>query len=314
MRCDLHVHSYYSGFVNQPVLRHLGRDSYSDPRNVYDTAKRRGMDLVTLSDHDSIEGALQLAGRDDFFVSEEVTCVMEENAGWHPRVLHLGVLGITEAQHEAIALRRTDPARLVAYLDEERLAWCVNHLFSPLTGPRTMSDFSFVLERAHALETKNSMMPSHTNDFAARVAGSRGLGTVGGSDAHAVGSVARAYTEVAGATSVPEFLEGVRSGRAVAMGHSGNTALLTRDVAVNFALGYIESFRNAYRSGNHALRALALVGISPIIPFIPMLTSLIFRKEIRGSERLYAEFIGAGLGELESSPEPVDVSIAEPAL
>ncbi|MEO8500560.1 MAG: PHP-associated domain-containing protein, partial [Vicinamibacteria bacterium] len=227
--------------------------------------------------------------------------------------LHLGVMGISEAQHDAVAARRTDPARLMAYLDQERIPWCVNHLFSPLTGPRTMDDFSFALERAHALETKNSMMPKRTNDFAAQVAESRGLGTVGGSDAHAVASVARAYTEVAGARSVSEFLEGVRGGQATAAGHSGRTALLTRDVVVNFARGYIEGFRNAHRSVGHALRALGLVGIAPVIPLIPILTTLIFQKEIRGGERLFAEFIDAGLGELEPRPSSLGASLAEPA-
>src|SRR5689334_12673590 len=131
MRCDIHVHSYYSGFVNQPVLRHLGRESYSQPEEIYQTAKRRGMDLVTISDHDGIEGALQLAGRPDFFVSEEVTCVLDSRGPGPTRILHLGVLGISEKQHEGIASRRTDAERLMAYLDEERIPWCVNHPFSP---------------------------------------------------------------------------------------------------------------------------------------------------------------------------------------
>jgi len=59
MRCDLHVHSWYSGHGDVPVLEHLGRECYSDPLAVYETARRRGMDLVTLTDHDTIEGALR---------------------------------------------------------------------------------------------------------------------------------------------------------------------------------------------------------------------------------------------------------------
>jgi predicted metal-dependent phosphoesterase TrpH len=48
LRCDLHVHCVHSGRVNLPLLRHFGNDSYSEPRAVYETARRRGMDLVTL--------------------------------------------------------------------------------------------------------------------------------------------------------------------------------------------------------------------------------------------------------------------------
>jgi hypothetical protein len=43
---------------------------------VYDRLHRRGMDLVTLTDHDSIGGAEELRPYPDFFVSEEVTCRM----------------------------------------------------------------------------------------------------------------------------------------------------------------------------------------------------------------------------------------------
>ena len=60
MRCDLHVHSKHSGPADLPMLRHVGRESYSEPLAVYDTALARGMDLVTLTDHDTIAGALEL--------------------------------------------------------------------------------------------------------------------------------------------------------------------------------------------------------------------------------------------------------------
>jgi len=293
MRCDIHVHSYYSGFVNQPVLRHLGRESYSQPEEIYATAKQRGMDIVTLSDHDSIEGALQLAGRPDFFVSEEVTCVLETPASEKPRILHLGVLGISEEQHEQIAARRHDADRLLSFLDEERIVWCVNHLFSPLTGPRQNPDLDFALRRARILETRNSMMPAATNDFAAREAQKRGLGTVGGSDAHAIPSVARAFTIVEGANTKEEFLEGIRAGRARAEGGHGSAALVTRDVATNFARGYLHTFRNAHRSGAHALRALGLVGILPALPFLPLVVALVHRNEIRTALKIYSDFIDA---------------------
>src|SRR5262245_46338533 len=128
MRCDLHVHTLHSGPVDIAVLRRVSRECYSQPAEAYATARRRGMDLVTITDHDTIEGTLQLAGRPDFFVSEEVTCGLPEG-----RELHLGVFDLNEAQHEQISRRRRDPEALFAYLAEQRLAACVNHLFSPLT-------------------------------------------------------------------------------------------------------------------------------------------------------------------------------------
>ena len=55
-----------------PLLDRVCRESYNDPREVYDTLKRRGMDLVTVTDHDSIEALDSLARHTDFFLSEEV--------------------------------------------------------------------------------------------------------------------------------------------------------------------------------------------------------------------------------------------------
>ena len=290
MRCDLHVHSYYSGRVNQPVLRHLGHESYSRPEVIYETAKRRGMDLVTVSDHDSIEGALLLAGRSDFFISEEVTCVLPSLPGERARSLHLGVIGISEKQHEEIAARRTDAERLVSFLDEERIVWCVNHLFSPITGRLRPEEVDFALRSTRILETRNSMMPPATNEFAAREAVKRGLGTVGGSDAHAVPSVARACTVVDGATTREEFLDGIRAGRARAEGGHGSALLVTRDVVTNFALGYLHNFTNAHRSGAHALRALGLVALLPFLPLLPLAVGLVHLQEARGSLDTYARF------------------------
>jgi predicted metal-dependent phosphoesterase TrpH len=67
MKCDLHVHSTGSGMCKSPVLKRFCRECYSDPVELYDILKARGMDLVTLSDHDSIDGAECLRHHQDFF-------------------------------------------------------------------------------------------------------------------------------------------------------------------------------------------------------------------------------------------------------
>ena len=97
MRCDLHVHSTRSGAVDLPVLNRFGNECYSEPGAVYERARRRGMDLVTLTDHDTIAGALEIASLPGTFVSEEVTCELPGG-----RKIHLGVWDIDEAQHEPV--------------------------------------------------------------------------------------------------------------------------------------------------------------------------------------------------------------------
>jgi hypothetical protein len=136
VRCDLHVHSWFSGRAEVPVLEHVGRECYSDPLEVYERAVRRGMDLVTLTDHDTIEGALLLAHLPNAFVSEEVTVLLDGGR----RQLHVNVFGIDERQHRAIQARRRDPEALFAWLAEQRVPAAVNHLFSALTGERTLAD------------------------------------------------------------------------------------------------------------------------------------------------------------------------------
>ena len=76
MRCDMHVHTTHSGMCTLPVLRAVCRESYTEPEALYERMKRAGMDLVTVTDHDSIGAAEALGRHDDFFLSEEVTCRM----------------------------------------------------------------------------------------------------------------------------------------------------------------------------------------------------------------------------------------------
>src|SRR5450756_2924995 len=73
-RAYLHVHSRFSVF--KYFKRANTRDCYNAPEDVYRIAKERGMSYVTLTDHDSIDGALYLLNKNpdlnDFFIGEEV--------------------------------------------------------------------------------------------------------------------------------------------------------------------------------------------------------------------------------------------------
>ena len=63
-KIDLHVHSRYSCKSQNPVIKALGsQESYSDPEHIYRTALKRGMDFVTITDHDTIDGCRELKKR-----------------------------------------------------------------------------------------------------------------------------------------------------------------------------------------------------------------------------------------------------------
>ena len=62
LRADLHVHSWHSGFTRSMAM-FRSRDCYSTPGEIYRAAKSRGMDVVTITDHDSIDGCLEFLSR-----------------------------------------------------------------------------------------------------------------------------------------------------------------------------------------------------------------------------------------------------------
>ena len=226
MKCDVHVHSVYSGRCMSPAfLRHLCRESYSPAQQVYATLKQRGMDLVTLTDHDSIEGAEELCRYLDFFVSEEVTCRMPSGT-----TVHVGVYDLTESQHIGIQRRRDDLESLVAYLNEQQLFFSVNHVFSSITGRRVVEDFEWFVSCFPAFETRNGHILACNNRQAARLARWADKVGLGGSDGHTLASIGTTYTVVPRARNKQEFLAGLRSGQGRVRGQSGSYWKLTRDV------------------------------------------------------------------------------------
>jgi len=226
MKCDLHVHTLHSGMCTVPVMDRICRESYNDPDEVYRILKGRGMNLVTVTDHDSIEASEGLRHYPDFFLSEEVSCISASGTR-----LHVGVHDISERQHVELQRRRDDLSALLAYLDEHQLFFAVNHVFSSLTGPRTDHDFAIFEKHFPALETRNGQMLASCNSAAAGLAARWGKAATAGSDAHTLRSLGLTYTEVAGARNQEEFLGGVRRGLGTAQGVSGNCLALTQAVA-----------------------------------------------------------------------------------
>ena len=208
-----------------PLLRMFCRECYSQPEEVYQTLRRGGMGLVTVSDHDSIDAAESLRQHPDFFVSEEVTCRMPSG-----NELHVGVYDLAERQHVEIQRRRDDLPRLVAYLNEQQLFYSVNHAFSALTGRRSMEDFVWLDGAFPGVEVRNGHVPERGNRLAERMAEDSGKVRLGGSDAHTLSSLGSVCTHVPDARDKAEFLDGLRRGRGQVQGGAGNFGRLTRDV------------------------------------------------------------------------------------
>ena len=105
-KLDFHLHSYASNVTDYYAANAFAiPESHSDPLVLYPLLKERGMTLVTLTDHNSIDGVLEMlnAGLKDVFISAEMTTTFPED-GCN---IHVTIANVTPEQFkEANRLRR----------------------------------------------------------------------------------------------------------------------------------------------------------------------------------------------------------------
>jgi predicted metal-dependent phosphoesterase TrpH len=233
VRLDTHVHTVHSGQSSIPPLNYFMRESYNTPERVHALARARGMDLVAITDHDQISGALALGHHADVIVGCEVTGVFP-NDGVN---VHLNVLDIDERQHREIQRLRRDVLELLPYLRQERIFTSLNHVASGVNGPLTAAHVAALLPWVDALETINGSRLPVQNRTARCLADAARKSGIGGSDAHTRRGIGLTWTEVPGARTKDEFLSGLRAGRAAAGGRHGNYFTMASDI-----LRFTESF------------------------------------------------------------------------
>ena len=298
-KADLHCHSVYSTFKYFRIAN--TRDSYNRPEEVYRVAKERGMDFVTITDHDSIDGCLYLLNKrpdlPDFFISEEVETYFPETR----QRIHVNVFDIDEEQHAEIQRRRENIYDLHDYIRDERIIASANHMFQNYrmrNSPRHY--FEEMLRMFDIFEVKNGAMATQHNrlveDLMAVVREKRGsVSLVAGSDAHTLAPLALVYT-VAEAASVREFLEKVRGGECFVWGtEMGFRELLSDVYSMVFRYyGSVLDWRNPEFTRGEKARHLALAAMgAPFsaagVPFA--ITSLNYLKQIFVSRRIGQELM-----------------------
>jgi predicted metal-dependent phosphoesterase TrpH len=247
---------------NLPLLDRVCLESYNDPEAVYQTLKRRGMDLVTVTDHDSIDAVEHLRRYPDFFLSEEITCRTPSGTE-----IHVGAYGIEDRHHVELQRRRNDVPALAAYLREQKIFFTINHVFSSLTGRRAAADFELFAEEFPGVETRNGQIPETNNRSAECLAHDWRKTGIAGSDAHTLHSLALTYTEVPGASGIREYLRGLRHGRTRIHGRSGDYMTLTRailEIGCNLVRDYTWS-----------------VALAPLLLLVPIVTLGNYVNELR---------------------------------
>ena len=228
LKVDLHVHSKFSKRPSQWILQKIDcPESFSEPSKIYDLARKRGMDLVTISDHNSLDGSLEIAHLEGTFLSEEVTTYFPEDRC----KLHVLTLDITEEQHREISRVRENVYDLVGLLHEQGIVHVLAHPFYSMNDRLTPEHFErllllfqlFELNGARNDDQNQALKHILTNlgpEVVDHLADKHNLEPVGekpwlkgltaGSDDHSSLNIARSYTFVPGAETREDFFQGLR--------------------------------------------------------------------------------------------------------
>lgn len=276
LRADLHVHTCHS--KQSGTLTFLGsRDCYSSPLDVYRVAKARGMDLVCVTDHDSIDGGLELMDRlgapADVIVGEEISCTLPEG-----RVeVHIAAYGMTEALHRDVQRLRGNVFDVAARLREASVFFALNHLLHFYRGQLPLDRYLALLNEVPAMETRNGTMLAAHNALCEDVAAAwahpsgRPLARIGGSDAHTLRRVGTTWTSAPGA-SRDEFMRNLRAGLGEPGGVHGGTRVVAGD-AYGVVGSYIASLAGVRQPDLRSWRRAACLAFATVtlpMQFMPL--------------------------------------------
>ncbi len=286
LKADLHVHSKFSTRPSEWILRKLGcAESYTEPLRLYEIARSRGMDLVTITDHNTLSGSLEIAHLEHTFISEEITAYFPEDRC----KLHVLAFGLTEAHHEDISRCRENVFDLVRYLDEKEILYAVAHplyainerltpvhvermlvLFQNFELNGSRDDFqndilkkilsSLEKEDIDRLADKNGLTPAYPFPWKKNL--------IAGSDDHSSLNIAMNYTEVHGADSIETFFAGIREGTAHANGLAASPKTLAHNI-----------YSIAYQFYNSRFDLEQYVGKDLLMRFIHRALTLAEREE-----------------------------------
>ncbi len=240
LKADMHCHTYHSGLTGH-MTAFEPMDSYNSPEDLYQLAKKRGMDLVTITDHDSIEGCLSFLNKhpdaDDFFIGEEVTV----NLPQYKTSVHVGVYDITENQHREIQRLRKNFDDTIAYLRQNKIIHGLNHFFHGFPAAihgqefveKMISSFDLFEGLNGAIDKGPNLLMQRLPEFFP------GKSLIAGSDAHTLLRLATCYTACKAKTK-QEFLDELRKGETIIAGYYGQFSFVFND-----AMGvYLNYFRD----------------------------------------------------------------------
>lgn len=282
-RADLHVHSSHSNKPTYWALRKFNcPESYSSPRFIYHVARKQGMDYVTITDHNTINGALEIAHLPGAFISVEVTAYFPEDGC----KVHMVVLDITEGRFRDVNDLRKNIYELVDYLNRNGIPHFIAHPLYAQNDRLSADHLEKLLLIFKTFEVKNGaraqrygaflegMLGRLTPHRIASLAAKHGIepigdspwvkGRVGGSDDHSGLFISGAHTAVPGACTLEGFLGGIIECRSSASGMDGDPLTLAHSI---YSITH-SFYRNRISSGS-----------SISMPFVKVLLNRFFDSE-----------------------------------
>lgn len=268
-KADLHAHSKHSDRPGSWVLQQLGApESFTEPALLYRRCRERGMSFVTISDHDTIRGALEIAHLPGTFVSSEVTARFPEDGC----LVHLLVAGVSEAQFAEIDRLRGNLYELRDYLSDQEVLCSLAHPLFRVNDRLTAAHWEKLLVLFKRFEVVNgardpragevarALLENLTPELLWELAERHRIDprdpepwvkhATGGSDDHSGLYLAAAWTETPPAATVEQFLAHLRRGEHRPGGEAGSSLKLAR-CFYSIALEYLDRRRAAGDAGGN---------------------------------------------------------------
>ena len=207
MKFDLHIHTRFS------TTKRWGSASLIEPQQLLDKAVQIGLDGLAVTDHDQIEGSLQVAELASHWGLLAIPGVEVSSADGH--ILALGV--------SRMIPKRLPAAETIHRIHDQGGIAVAAH---PLNLVVSLRRNHIICLPVDALETHNARSPR--NRKALRLCTRLALGRTGGSDAHSINEIGGGITEIAGRCSTyNDVLLHIKNGNSLAYGsraHYGRVA------------------------------------------------------------------------------------------
>ena len=283
MRIDLHCHSMHSKRASLWIMQKLGcPESFTAPRQLYDLARRQGMTAVTITDHNTIDGALDIADLSDTIVGCEYTTYFPEDRC----KVHVLAYHMTEAQHDDLSQARENIFDFVAYLHQHHLPHVCAHPLYGVNDRLTVEHVEKLIllfknwewngsQNPGLNEAMRAVLEGLTPETIERLANKHSLlpccneawrkNVVGGSDDHSSLGLARTHTEVRGADTVDQFWAGVEQNQARVSSRASSPQSFARNI---YGIAY-QYYKRRFGVGRYLTRDMLLLFLDRMLETRP---------------------------------------------